>query len=917
MRCPLPLFTLGLLLAAAPILRSDVSYLIDSAAGSDQVGDGGPAVSAQLANAHGIAADRFGNIYISDADNHRVRKVTAAGVISTIAGNGHPGSYGDNGPANLAQLNAPYGLAVDAAGNVYVADFGNHRVRRISTDGVITTIAGNGQKGSGGDGGPASAAQLMSPRNLVFDSVGNLYISEFEGHRVRRVGRDGIIGTIAGTGLAGLNLDPKSPSMPGALAQLAFPAGLAVDSFDNVYVADSGNNLIRRISGGFILTVLDGRTDPAFLLYTPTGIAIDRSGFLYVTDSTAFVREVYGGQLRSVAGTGDAGNSGDGGYAASARLTGPHDLAFDNNGSLYIADGCYVRKVWGGKISTLAGNGYAWGIGDGLPATLAQLKLPAGLALDPAGNLFIADSGTERIRKVDPQGFISTVAGAGQSGFPGDGVTALLAQLASPSGVAADAAGNVYIADTKNNRVRKVLPSGFILTIAGSGIAALGAENTFAPLAPLNQPRGVALDANGTLYIADTGNHRVVRITQLGTLVTVAGNGSAGWAGDNGRAAGAAQLNAPSAITFDTRGNLYIADTFNHLIRKITPAGIITTVAGTGAAGFDGDGGPAIGAMLNYPGGIAVDSSGALYIADTWNHRIRQVDGAGIIHTIAGSASPGYKGDGGAALAAQLNYPSGAVIDAAGAIYFSDTFNNRVRKLLPQAVALPPAAVIDVGVVNSASQQPGPVAQGELVSIFAPGIGPEIGIAGHLDAAGMQETSVGETQVLFDGVAAPLFYIQSGQINLQIPYGVSGSTQMEVLYKGDSRVRRVVPVADSAVGIFPGTITNEDGSANSAENAAPRGSRITFFATGEGPVAPAGVTGRTGQAPYAQPVLPVSLSIGGNSAGIISAAAAPGLVGQLKVEARVPDGFVPTGILPVVLTVGQSSSQFGITIAVK
>jgi len=352
-------------MAAGPA-RSDVSYIIDTFAGSDLVGDDGAATAAELRNAHGIALDRQGDLYIADTDNHRVRKITAAGIISTLVGNGHAGFAGDDGPAALGLLNSPYGLAVDAAGNVYIADYGNQRVRKVSPDGMIVTVAGTGQKGSSGDGGPATAAQLMSPRNLAIDSVGNLYVSEFEGHRVRRIARDGSIGTVAGTGVAGLNLDPNSASMPAITAQLAYPAGLAIDQYDALYIADSRNNLVRRVWGGNIVTALDGRSNPNFLLYSPTGIAIDASGFLYVTDSTAYVRKLYAGQLAAVAGTGDPGYSGDGGYAVSARLNGPHDLAFDASGHLYIADGCYVRKVTGGMISTVAGNGYAWGIGDGL-----------------------------------------------------------------------------------------------------------------------------------------------------------------------------------------------------------------------------------------------------------------------------------------------------------------------------------------------------------------------------------------------------------------------------------------------------------------------------------------------------------------------------------------------------------------------
>jgi uncharacterized protein (TIGR03437 family) len=266
-------------------------------------------------------------------------------------------------------------------------------------------------------------------------------------------------------------------------------------------------------------------------------------------------------------------------------------------------------------------------------------------------------------------------------------------------------------------------------------------------------------------------------------------------------------------------------------------------------------------------------------------------------------------------LAAQLNFPSGIVVDPTGIVLFSDSFNNRVRKLMAQAAA-PLVTAVDAAVVNAASLQPGPVAPGEVVTLYAPGIGPEIGVAAHVDALGMLETTLAETQVQFDGTAAPIFYAQSGQINLQVPYGVSGSTQMEVFYKGISRVRLVLPVAESAPGLYT-AITNQDGSINSPDNAAPRDSIVTLLATGEGALTPAGISGRAAQDPGPQPVLPVTLRIAGNPSEILSAASAPGMIGLLQISARVPGGFVPTGILPVVLSVGDAGSQSGVTIAVK
>jgi hypothetical protein len=258
------------LLSACPAVAADVPrmlYRIETVAGSANIGDGGAAVLAQIGNIQGVAVDRWGNLYLSDTDNHRVRKVSAGGVISTLVGTGFAGFSGDGGPAAGAQLNLPYGLAVDLAGCVYIADLGNQRVRRVGPDGTITTIAGTGFKAASGDGGPAVQASLMTPRNVAVDAAGNLYFSEFEGHRIRKVTPDGRIFTVAGTGLAGFRGDGGAATS----AQIGFPAGLAVDRSGVLYFADSQNQRVRRIlPGGTISTVLGGDAGTALLTPWPS-----------------------------------------------------------------------------------------------------------------------------------------------------------------------------------------------------------------------------------------------------------------------------------------------------------------------------------------------------------------------------------------------------------------------------------------------------------------------------------------------------------------------------------------------------------------------------------------------------------------------------------------------------------------------
>ena len=349
-----------------------VPYHVETVAGSSRIGDGGPPLAAQFSNIQGIAYDRLGNLYLSDTDNHRVRKISG-GVIATIAGTGVAGFSGDGGSALSAQLNLPYGLALDSAGNVYVADLGNQRVRRITPDGTISTVAGTGRKASSPDGAAPTDTSLLSPRNVAIDAAGNLYIAEFEGHRIRKLTPDGKLSTVAGTGVAGSSGDGSRASA----AQIDYPAGMAFDRAGALYFADSGNNVVRKLyADGTIGTVL-GR-NPDTTLFSPLAVAMDLAGTLYVGDSTFVVRAyTAAGKWIGYAGNGVPSFSGDGGPANSAALTSVNDLAADLNGNLFIADAVRLRRVDPlGIIVTVAGDGYLHSVGDGGPATSAA-ALPA------------------------------------------------------------------------------------------------------------------------------------------------------------------------------------------------------------------------------------------------------------------------------------------------------------------------------------------------------------------------------------------------------------------------------------------------------------------------------------------------------------------------------------------------------------
>jgi len=583
-----------------------------------------------------LAADRAGSVFFVDQDTV-LRLDATTGVLTLVAGNGTYGFSGDNGPATNAQLNGPVGVTLDSAGDLYIADQGNNCIRKVS-GGVITTVAGNGTLGFSGDNGPATNAQLNYPVGVAVDPAGNLYIADLENFRIRKVS-NGVITTVAGNGTAGFSGD----NGPATNAQLNYPAGVAVDPAGNLYIADLENFRIRKVSNGVITTVagngtggFSGDNGPAVSARLDFGgVAVDPAGNVYIADSgTSRIRKVSNGVIATVAGNGTFGFSGDNGPATSAQLNGPSGVAVDSGGNLYIADvgNSRIRKVSNGVITTVAGGGMQ--SGDSGPATSAEMSGPAGVAVDSAGNLYIADTLDNRIRKVS-NGVISTVAGNGTPGFSGDNGLATSAELNGPVGVAVDSAGNLYIADSGNYRVRKV-SGGVITTVAGSGGPGypLVGDNGPAVHAQLN-PVGVAVDSGGNLYIADVGNDRIRKVSN-GVITTVAGTGATGFSGDDGPAT-SAHLDEPWGVAVDATGNLYIADTDNSCIRKVSNR-VITTVAGTGTQGFSGDNGPATNAQLNSPWGVAVDPAGNLYVADRNNNRIRKVSG-GVITTVAGNGT--------------------------------------------------------------------------------------------------------------------------------------------------------------------------------------------------------------------------------------------------------------------------------------
>ncbi|HEY4179288.1 MAG TPA: DUF4215 domain-containing protein [Kofleriaceae bacterium] len=589
-----------------------------------------------------VAVDRDGNVFICDSLNNRVRRVDKNGVMTTFAGTGVEGFSGDGGPAVNAQISQPSGIAVDDLGNVYFSDRGNNRIRRIGQNSIISTIAGNGSSTFGGDLGPALAAGI-DPFGIAVDGLGNLYLADRGHGRIRRIdGATGIITTIAGTNSSSYNGD----NIPAITANLFGPATIAL-SGDVLYIADTYHWRVRKIDAS--------------------------------------------GTLTTVAGTGNYGDGLDGGVATSTDLNEPTGVTVDSHGTLYIADsenGRVRRLEANGTLTTIGGAGFPNGFdGDGGPATAAHLTSPHGLAVDASGTIYIADTANNRVRRIAGT-TISTIAGTSLTGFGGDGGAATSAPLLGSGGIAFDPTGTLYVADSFASIVRRIDTMGVIATIAGAGIYGYAGDGGPAIVAQLRAPSDVAADGAGNVYIADNYNKVVRRVATDGTISTVVTG-----------------LQYPQGLDVDAMGNIYVADSNNSRVVKVD-AGGTTTIIGAGtlnqptSCAIDGNGNLFIADHSNgqiyrfdamtsvlsifvdaatlggYPQAIDIDASGNLFVADDVYSRVLRVDTSGSVTTIAGAGVGADDGDGGPATSAILDYPHGIALHD-GAIYVRDRYSIR------------------------------------------------------------------------------------------------------------------------------------------------------------------------------------------------------------------------------------------------
>lgn len=636
--------------------------IITTVAGTDPYTFGSrPALDQPIGEIWGLIAGPNGEIYFCDRFDGLIYRVNPDGKLSVVAGNGVVGFSGDGGPAVNASLRYPAGLALDQDGNLFISDTTNYRVRRMSPDGTITTVAGNGNRGSDGDGGQALQASLVGPWGLAVDGAGGVYVADCDAGRVRRFGRDGTISTFAGGGTSLEN------GVPATYALLNCPIGVAFDPGGNLIISEQRAGRLRRVSPSGTITTVASFPQSSAPNTGWFGITADAaSGDVIAALYSRVVQIAPDGGITPVAGTGQPGFAGDGGTATSALVQDLTSVAI-GSGYIYIADkgNGRIRRVDGhGIISTYAGNGYERFFGDqSVPATSAVLFAPKKVVADRRGNVFVFDSGNQRVRRISSNGIISTVAGGGLSSA--DNIPATAAMLDINGTLAIDPAGLLYIGD--GGHIRRVSAAGLISTVYT------------AP--PFHQISDFAVDGAGNIYYADltfatpsgSGIGSIVRVSPTGNVTAISSNLEA------------------YVLTLDNTGNLILAAAGNHVVR-LSPAGALTPLADVSAVG-----------------GIAVDAAGNLYWTSYLNNIVQRLDvGSGKVTTIAGTGFLGSSGDGGPATQARLNTPYGITVDPAGNIFVADRGNNRIREILADAASFK----ADLTFVSLTAKAGGPAVSG-------------------------------------------------------------------------------------------------------------------------------------------------------------------------------------------------------------
>jgi len=928
---PIPLLILSVLFSGLAVSQPTIQTV---AGDGPSIGVGG-----QLSSPYDVVEDSTKAIYVAEAGRNRVLKL-ANGILSVAANTSQVASFsGDGGPATAAGLNGPQGLAFDSQGDLFIADTGNERIREIIPNGNIITVAGNGTAGFSGDGGPATNASLDYPAGIAVNSAGYIFFADDLNQRIRMISPQGVISTVAGDGAAGYTGDGISATS----AALNFPEGVALDAAGNLYIADNYNCRIRKVSVNGLITTVVGNGTPGYngdgipassaAIDGPTRVGFDHNGNLLVVDSgNQRIRRVdkNTGIISTIAGTGTMGYSGDGGPATAGDLNIPHSIFPDSDGNLLFADyGSGAVRAIGpdGILSTLIGlvGGDGWNplsapIGDGDPATSVELYSPMGVAADSNGNLYFADVGHLRVRRVDSvTGIITTVVGGGPPTRCPDGSKVTTCSVLPYNGLAVDRNSDLFFSDSTTGYaypyagvVRRVDgATGVITTVASPAPSVWGYGST-----------GLAVGDGGDVFFG-AGNGNIYKIdAQTGAVGTVL---------SLPLPAVPADLFAyfPNGIAVDGAGNIFFTVTwFSETVfspnawlavfRIDGVTGQLTTIAGNGQTGFSGDGGPASKATLAQPGGLATDAAGNLYICD--GNRIRRIDAATqIVTTVAGDGSAVFSGDGGPATSAGgfLCLGGGVAIASDGTLFLSNGTDNRVR-----AINLPPPpegtrpAFVPAAVVNAASPQAlAGVASGAFFTIYGSNLSPNSSAGGTTWSALFQgssaPTSIDGVRVLVNGVPAFLNFVSNSQINAVAPDGIgSGTAVVRVVNSNgisDPVIVQVMPVSPA---LFTTSTNGVTYAVTSSDSYRP-GDVVTLWGNGFGPTTP---PVPEGQIPSSPAVLGnVTVTIGGAPATMQFAGLTS--LGLYQFNVVVPN--VPAGNQPVVLQIRGASTPGGVFLNIE
>jgi hypothetical protein len=660
---------------------------------------------------NGLAIDKQGNLYVTDIFQLAVRKITPEGVVSTVAG----GQYGFiDGSGFTAHFRYPYGLTVSPAGDLYVVDMFNSAIRRAAvvanefgSNWVVTTVAGGsgvdpmtGWPAIGSQDGPGRVALFARPQGVATDTNGNVYVADSGNSTIRLITPAGFVTTIAGLAGTCSTIDGTNNA-----ARFCSPTGVATDSTGNLYVVDYGT-IRKMVSFGanWVVTTLAGQagtigsadgTNSSAQFSAGGSLAVDQAGNIYVMDAGNFtIRKVTpGGVVTTLAG--QAGMSGaTDGVGNAARFGNCYGVAVDSVGNVYVADrdAQTIRKVTpDGLVTTVAGEPNDPTLSADGTGRAARFNSPYAIAVDNTGNAYIADTENHTIRKMTTNAVVTTLAGLAGASGTNDGFGSD-ARFNEPYGLAVDNIGNVFVADTSNNTIRQLTPDGNVTTLAGDSLPSLPPYlDGLGARAHFHWPRGMAVDNAGHIYVADYANDAIREITfvQANWLVTSVAGEPYQWGWSNGSNA-LAQFHWPSGVAVDNTGHVYVADPMNNEIRKVSPIGtnwVVTTLAGKIVVDYlisefpvggyaDGTGSAA---QFNFPYGIAIDNEGSLYVADQGNKMIRKVTQDGVVTTVGGGGFANYYNFDGTGTNAGFRGPSGIAVDGAGNIYIADAGTSTIR----------------------------------------------------------------------------------------------------------------------------------------------------------------------------------------------------------------------------------------------